>query len=222
MISRFPLLGLAPVFLSFFYCSSFFIIFSSWFFLFCWVIWVVQEDDIKLSSSSSPSSLCYVLYSLYSHTLAHNVPLFSTSHSFARVLFTSLTFLSLTSSSHFFFFWSFPSPFRRPTTVSWPLWRCWGNWRSALWLGAWWIGLDSKLPSSSSSRYPLGQPCMYGRQPSLVLSGNTSTKNSPSETRLGHLLVLKICYKWNDLSLTIQTTQKSLNHKKCSTYDLSL
>lgn len=30
----------------------------------------------------------------------------------------------------------------------------------------------------------------------------------------GHLLVLKICYKWNDLSLTIQTTQKSLNHKK--------
>lgn len=55
---------------------------------------------MKLSSSTS--SLCYVLYSLYSHTLAHNVPLFSPSYSFARVLFTSLTFLSLTSSSHFF------------------------------------------------------------------------------------------------------------------------
>lgn len=74
------------------------------------------------------------------------------------------------------------SPFRQPTTVSWRLWRCWGSWCSALWPEAWLIGLVSKLPSSSSSHSPPGRPCMCGRLPSLVLLGNTSSKNSPNET----------------------------------------
>lgn len=86
--------------------------------------------------------------------------------------------------SHTLFSSSFLSlSIRRPTTVSWQLWRCWGSWRSALWPGAWWIGLVSKLPSSSFSRSRPGQPFMCGQRHSLVLSGNTSSKSSLSKRR---------------------------------------
>lgn len=96
------------------------------------------------------------------------------------------------------------SPFRQHTTVSWRLWRCWGSWRSALWPEAWWIGSGSKLPSSSSSPSPPGRPCMCGRLPSLVLSGNTSSKNSPSETKIGAIkvLILYVCRCWENVEIT--------------------
>lgn len=96
------------------------------------------------------------------------------------------------------------SPFRQHTTVSWRLWRCWGSWRSALWPEAWWIGSGSKLPSSSSSPSPPGRPCMCGRLPSLVLSGNTSSKNSPSETKIEAIkvLILYVCRCWENVEIT--------------------
>lgn len=118
---------------SFFFFLSLLFVYHSFFMVSQGLCEWHKRTEMELSCSPS-------LLSGYSHTLAHSVPLFPASPRLLSSFLQSPSSLSHPRPLFFLLFgfnWAFLSPLRPPTTVSWPLWRCWASWRLARWPEAW-------------------------------------------------------------------------------------